>query len=185
MKLLIAPLLLLSTAATAQTLEQRADKIITAANFAENAMQRVMAEAKRLKADITAGTPPVAPPLVVAPPVDEPPHHGSLLPYIDNSKIPAPATAFSAARIREGYPHEAGPSPTADGSGAFRTTCDFSHMNYDDPIVYPGKKGASHLHVFFGNVGINYASTRTGVETTGKSTCAGELQTAPAIGFRP
>ena len=39
--------------------------------------------------------------------------------------------------------------------GAFRTVCEFSHMAFDDPIVYPGQPGRSHLHAFFGNTGID------------------------------
>jgi hypothetical protein len=41
----------------------------------------------------------------------------------------------------------------------FVVRCDFSHQNNDDPIVFPGKPGASHLHDFFGNHSTNYAST--------------------------
>jgi hypothetical protein len=33
----------------------------------------------------------------------------------------------------------------------FVVRCDLSHVLPDDPIVYPGQAGASHLHVFFGN----------------------------------
>jgi len=148
--------LLFAAPASAQTLEQRVDKIISDANQAENAMQRVMAEAKRLKADI-------------AKPVTQP-HHG-LLPFIDNSKIPAPEVGFSAARIRPETNDV--PNPGANGQGAFRFTCTFSHMNYDDPIVYAGQKGASHLHAYFGNTAVNFASTQASIEKTGNSTCAG------------
>ena len=97
----------------------------------------------------------------------------SLLPYIDVSKIPAAAVGFSAERIRAGYPHEAGPSQNTDGSGQFRMTCDFSHMSFNDPIVAPGRPGASHLHVFFGNTAIDHSSTQQSIEQTGNSTCAG------------
>jgi hypothetical protein len=60
-----------------------------------------------------------------------------------------------------------------DGSGSFRTTCSLSHFAFDDPIVYPGQAGASHLHVFFGNTGVNAYSTAQSVATTGNSTCRG------------
>ena len=39
--------------------------------------------------------------------------------------------------------------------GQFVVECPFSHALPDDPIVYPGDAGASHLHVFFGNVTSN------------------------------
>jgi hypothetical protein len=35
--------------------------------------------------------------------------------------------------------------------GAFHAECTPSHELPDDPIVFPGRAGASHLHVFFGN----------------------------------
>jgi hypothetical protein len=41
-------------------------------------------------------------------------------------------------------------------TGSFRLMCEFSHLAYDDPIVYPGDaRHASHLHMFFGNTGAN------------------------------
>ncbi len=33
----------------------------------------------------------------------------------------------------------------------FRMECDIDHFGPDDPIVYPGTPGASHMHSFFGN----------------------------------
>jgi len=35
--------------------------------------------------------------------------------------------------------------------GQFHVSCRFSHAAKDDPIVYPGEPGASHLHYFFAN----------------------------------
>ena len=97
----------------------------------------------------------------------------SLLPYIDNAKIPAAEAGYSTARIMVDLPHHAKPTQNTDGTGQFRITCTFSHMSYDDPIVYPGKQGAAHLHTFFGNTGVNYASTQASIEQTGDSTCTG------------
>lgn len=71
-------------------------------------------------------------------------------------------------------------TPSGDGSGNARYTCSYSHMNYDDPIVYPGQQGASHLHVFFGNTLTNYQTTtanmRDKIDAThfkASSTCTG------------
>ncbi len=62
----------------------------------------------------------------------------------------------------------------ADGTGNFRIGCDFSHMSYDDPIVYPGQPGAAHLHTFFGNTGVNYATTYSSLtDAASKSSCSG------------
>ena len=63
----------------------------------------------------------------------------------------------------------------ANGGGDFRTACSFSHMSYDDPIVYPGQKGRSHLHTFFGNTGVDAESTADSIGTTGNSTCRGGI----------
>lgn len=45
------------------------------------------------------------------------------------------------------------------GVPQFVVECGFSHSAMDDPIVYPGEPGASHLHVFFGNDGVDADST--------------------------
>lgn len=63
--------------------------------------------------------------------------------------------------------------PVESDIGSFRTTCDFSHMATDDPIVYPGQPGKSHLHAFFGNTGTNANSTAASIANTGNSTCRG------------
>jgi hypothetical protein len=46
------------------------------------------------------------------------------------------------------------------GTGdSFNLNCAYTRSLNDDPIVYPGQQGASHLHDFFGNRTANYAST--------------------------
>ena len=55
--------------------------------------------------------------------------------------------------------------------GAFRFLCAPSHNAYDDPIVYPGQPGKSHLHTFFGNTKADGNSTYASLRTTGESTC--------------
>jgi hypothetical protein len=53
---------------------------------------------------------------------------------------------------------------------AFRTFCDPSHLNYDDPILAPGVQGgSSHLHLWFGNPLGDYASTYQSLRTTSRS----------------
>jgi len=59
--------------------------------------------------------------------------------------------------------------------GVFRTRCEFSHMNFDDPIVFPGRPGASHLHAYFGNTRADSTSTSTSIASTGNSTCSGGI----------
>ncbi|MFB3739890.1 MAG: DUF1996 domain-containing protein, partial [Candidatus Velamenicoccus archaeovorus] len=47
----------------------------------------------------------------------------------------------------------------APGGGQFVIRCPHSHANMDDPIVFPGKPGASHLHDYYGNRSVNAFST--------------------------
>ena len=63
--------------------------------------------------------------------------------------------------------------PVPEDDGAFRTVCQYSHMAYDDPIVFPNQPGKSHLHAFFGNHGANAYSTAKSIASTGNSTCKG------------
>jgi hypothetical protein len=91
--------------------------------------------------------------------------------YVDTSKIPVAVSGFPSMRLQS----DSSSTTQNTDTGQFRITCGFSHMNFDDPILFPGKQGASHLHVFFGNTSINYASTPSSVENTGNSTCAGGI----------
>jgi hypothetical protein len=63
--------------------------------------------------------------------------------------------------------------PVGNG-GQFRTACEFSHFAYDDPLIYPGKPGAAHLHMFFGNTDVNAFSTYDTLLNSGSSTCNGQ-----------
>jgi hypothetical protein len=65
-----------------------------------------------------------------------------------------------------------------------RLTCGVSHHAYDDPIVFPGQSGASHLHTFFGNAGTNANSTYESLRAEPKgSTCAGGSANKSAYWF--
>ena len=89
--------------------------------------------------------------------------------YIDVTKIPPPSVGISTLNVTSTT--EVAP----DAEGAFRTSCALSHMSFDDPIVFPGQPGRSHLHAFFGNTGANAASTADSLRTTGNSTCRGGI----------
>ncbi len=91
-------------------------------------------------------------------------------PEIDLNKIPLGHPGVSTNLIQ---PNGANPEPSGDGVGAFRVSCKFSHMNFDDPIVYPGQVGRSHLHTFFGNTSLNANSTADSIALGGNSTCSG------------
>ena len=62
-----------------------------------------------------------------------------------------------------------------DVVGAFRFICSAGQLAYDDPIVYPGQPGKSHLHQFYGNTAVNAHSTYQSLRTEGQSTCMSPL----------
>lgn len=57
--------------------------------------------------------------------------------------------------------------------GKLRFLCNFSHVGYDDPIVFPGQPSASHLHIFWSNTGTNANSTYNSLRVSGDGTCDG------------
>ena len=94
---------------------------------------------------------------------------GTQMPYVNKNRIPTGSAGNSSERVRAINDQ---PS-SGDGTGAFRAFCDFSHMAFDDPIVFPGQPGLSHLHTFFGNTGTNGNSTAESIASSGNSTCRG------------
>ncbi|HYN93920.1 MAG TPA: DUF1996 domain-containing protein [Pilimelia sp.] len=75
------------------------------------------------------------------------------------------------------------PDATAAAAGLWKIDCGYSHSLPDDPIVHPGRPGASHLHDFFGNVGANASSTYASLKGV-TSTCANNDRAAywaPAV----
>ncbi|MES2903283.1 MAG: DUF1996 domain-containing protein [Pseudomonadota bacterium] len=91
----------------------------------------------------------------------------------DGVTFPAPVipSEFDFAlglKTNSGVPKSALP----DMNGAFRLICKAGQLNNDDPLVYPGQPGASHLHQFFGNLLANAHSTYESLRKTGRSTCA-------------
>lgn len=70
-----------------------------------------------------------------------------------------------------GNPENAFPIPAG---GQFRAGCEFSHFTYDDPLVFPGRPGASHLHMHFGNTHVNAFTTYETLIDSGSSTCNGQ-----------
>jgi len=66
-------------------------------------------------------------------------------------------------------------SSAPDVVGAFRFLCNAGALAYDDPIVYPGQPGKSHLHQFYGNTSVNASSTYESLRQSGDSTCMSPL----------
>jgi hypothetical protein len=48
-----------------------------------------------------------------------------------------------------------------------------SHFSYDDPIIFPNEPGRAHLHMFWGNTGLNAFTTTDSIQSTGLSSCEG------------
>jgi Domain of unknown function (DUF1996) len=65
------------------------------------------------------------------------------------------------------------PDNGSNGEGQFRVACEYSHFNYDDPIVFPGQPGKSHLHMFIGNTQTDAFTTADSLLNTGGGTCDG------------
>jgi hypothetical protein len=78
---------------------------------------------------------------------------------------------ISSELINVGLPSSAAP----DVVGAFRFVCTAGQVLKDDPIVYPGQPGASHVHQFFGNTSANAHSTYQSLRAAGQSTCMSPL----------
>lgn len=91
----------------------------------------------------------------------------SLMPVVDISKNMLPEVGFDSLRIK---PSTETPPNTG---GAFRIVCTPSHMNNDDPILYPGQQGRAHHHTFFGNVTIDYKTDVATLAESGNTTCKG------------
>ena len=75
----------------------------------------------------------------------------------------AAAAALSPLAL---VPSEAAPIRVAE----FVAHCTFSHRASDDPIVFPGRRGAAHSHDFYGNRSVNAHSTNRSLRRA-KTTC--------------
>jgi hypothetical protein len=104
------------------------------------------------------------------PPVVLPPSSGTVAP------LTAIQDNFDAASAIEStdYPSGIGggiAGPSSEDVGAFRLSCAGGQLLKDDPLLYPGQPGASHLHQFWGNTATNASSTYSSLRTTGQTTC--------------
>ena len=89
----------------------------------------------------------------------------------------APATTIHQhASTANGQPDDVIAGPQG-ADAQFVVECEFSHAGLDDPIVHPGMPGASHLHVFFGNVTTDAYSDLASLNA-GDTTCDQRLDRA-------
>lgn len=112
--------------------------------------------------------------MIGTPPNCSTPPAPSLMPIVDVSKYMLPATGFSTLRLL----------PTTEiappSGGDFRIGCGVSHMNNDDPIIYPNQQGRAHSHLFFGNTSVDYKSDLSNLASVGNSTCGGGIMNRSA-----
>lgn len=136
-----------------------------------------------LKAGPAIADPDPIPPVVVPPigPAPMPEMHSGIA--VNAAAIPASAAGYSTERVMLSPPGQQAYVPVPSDIGAFRDSCGFSHMLFDDPIVYPGQPGKSHLHTFVGNTGANAASTADSIANSGDSTCGGGIANRTAYWF--
>ena len=81
-----------------------------------------------------------------------------------------PSAALELSALTEAAPR---PDNGSSPEGQFRVACEYSHFGNDDPIIFPGQPGASHLHMFFGNTDVDAFTTADSLLNTGGGTCSG------------
>ena len=96
--------------------------------------------------------------------------------------LAAGATAFPALAERASADQS---SPRFPGGRYFVIGCGFSHFNNDDPIVFPGLPGQSHLHSFFGSTAKPTHSQRSAPLLDGATTCDPGGRSPRRTGCRP
>ena len=138
-----------------------------------DAALKALAACKVAPGCYTPPAPPPPPPPAPAPtPAPVPP------PVVDTTTIPAPIPSnfdVNSELVKSWGTGAIPPSAAPDVVGAFRFICTAGQLISDDPIMYPGKPGKSHLHQFFGNLAANAHSTYASLRTTGDSTCTSKL----------
>jgi hypothetical protein len=97
---------------------------------------------------------------------------------------PAYPTATSTTSTTTAAPPSSSPLPKpsgvvfADHAARFNVLCTSDHYAPDDPIVFPGQPGKSHMHTFYGNTSTNAASTIATLSTASPSSCGRGMGTS-------
>ena len=73
----------------------------------------------------------------------------------------------------ESIPLDTSSPPVEQSLHGTRLYCNASHLNYDDPVVFPSQPGKAHLHLYWGNTGANAHSTLESLANTGLASCEG------------
>ena len=84
--------------------------------------------------------------------------------------IPIDQAAWDA-QVAKYKATKAEPAGDAGNLPEFRADCKYSHRKADDPIVFPGLPGASHMHSFVGNKAVDADTTADDLKKFRASTC--------------
>ena len=84
--------------------------------------------------------------------------------------IPIDQAAWNA-QVAKYKATKAQPAGGAGNLPEFRADCKYSHRKADDPIVFPGLPGASHMHSFVGNKAVDADTTAGDLMKFTASTC--------------
>lgn len=88
-------------------------------------------------------------------------------PLVNHALDPATHPGWDVARTKATTQ-----TPAQSDIGGFRIICFLAGINHDDPLVFPGKPGATHTHTYFGAKGVN-AFTTPEMLSAMPSTCQG------------
>ena len=128
--------------------------------------------ASALSTTPTAPAPTASPAPAPAPAPAPTPTYGGV--FVDTTSLPVPQPGIDYVTLANTGVIPPLPAPADwEHDGAFRVLCNWSHMSFDDPIVYPNQPGVAHHHTFFGNTGIDAYSTPDNIRSKGKATCRG------------
>jgi hypothetical protein len=94
--------------------------------------------------------------------------NAALIPNVAVTAVQRPLGGYSSVQLRA-----ATTKPSPSDNPAFRSACQTAKFSFDDPIIFPGQPGRSHLHIFFGNTATDAYSTAASLLATGNTTCRG------------
>jgi len=97
-----------------------------------------------------------------------------LMPFVDKTQNITPKVGNSDLRVKT-----TGKQPY-NGDIAIRVFCGVSHMNNDDPLVFPNQQNATHHHTYFGNTSVKFDSDLNNLANVGNSTCWGGIMNRSA-----
>jgi hypothetical protein len=123
-----------------------------------------------LRAKAIAPTPAPTPTPTPSPIVQK-----ELMPAVDTRLVPVPIAGYSDLRVRP-----TGQQAQPNEIGAFRVTCGVSHMNFDDPMVFPNQPNATHHHMYYGHTDVKHNTNLMTLADSGNSTCHGGIMNRSA-----